>query len=178
KGLETIADPAPPGVPQAVLRWPSHRERRGNIYAAAVSPDAKGQYIAIGGLGIRNTQLAVLDRYTGAITNAVPYLSLDPKLGSVSIWAMAFSPSGEQVACGTGGGSVWVWDWKNGKKPILVGQHSGPEGQDYNYVRFVAYQKNQLISADEHGAVYRWNLGQKNQNGRSKIFAFSNLDKP
>src|SRR5947209_493340 len=30
QGLEPISDPAPAGVPQAVLRWPSHRERRGN----------------------------------------------------------------------------------------------------------------------------------------------------
>src|SRR5262249_2467216 len=81
KGLEAIADPAPAGVPQAVLRWTSHRERRGNIYAAAVSPDPENRFIAIGGVGIRNSQLAVLDRFSGQIKNAVPYLSEVQALG-------------------------------------------------------------------------------------------------
>jgi WD40 repeat protein len=177
KGLEIIPDPAPEGVPQPGLRWTSHRERRGNVYAAAVSPDAKNQFIAIGGAGIRNSQFAVLDRYSGEIKSAVPYLSLDPKLGLVSIWAVAFSPSGDQVACGTGRGGVWVWDWKNGKKPLLVGQHA-PRADEYNFVRFLVFEKDRLISADEHGGVYRWDPSQPKQNGNSKVLSFSNQDKP
>ena len=176
KGLEIIPDPAPAGVPKAVLRWTSHRERRGNIYAAAVSPDAK--YIAIGGMGIRNSQLAVLDRFTGEIKNALPYLSDNPKLGGQSIWSMAFSPSGDQVACGTGGGAVFVWDWKNGKTPVLVGQHANQPDREFNYVRFVDYDNGNLVSADEQGGVYRWKLGQSNQNGTARIFTYSNHDKP
>jgi WD40 repeat protein len=178
QGLETIPDPAPPGSPQPVLRWASYRERRGNIYAAAVSPDANGRYLVVGGLGVTNSQFAVLDRYSGEIVNAVRSLSTAPKLGSVSIWSVAFSPSGDQVACGTGGGSVWVWDWrKEDAKPVQVGQHDNPRGGDYNYVRFLTYQKNQLVSADENGGVYRWSLGTKNPTKGGKIFAFTNQEK-
>jgi WD40 repeat protein len=176
QGLEFIPDPPPEGVPQPVLRWTSYRERRGNIYAAALSPDAK--YIAIGGMGISSSQFAVLDRYTGQIVNAVPYLSRDPKLGSGSIWAIAFSPSGDQVACGTGTGSVWVWDWKKGAQPVLVGQHASPKGSDFNYVRFLTYHEKQLVSADEHGGVYRWDLANPKASGTGKIWTFSNIDKP
>ncbi len=178
RGLEPLREPIAADVPQPVLRWTSHRERRGNIYAAAVSPEPKGQYIAVGGLGIRNSQLAVLDRFSGEIKNAVPYLSLDPKQGSVSIWSIVFSPSGDQVACGTGGGSVWTWDWKTSKPPVLVGQHAGPVGLDYNYVRFVAYEGNRLLSADEHGGVYRWDLEKVNSAVASRIANYSNNDDP
>jgi WD40 repeat protein len=177
QGLAAIVDPAPAGSPQPILRWPSHRERYGNIYAAAVSPDPMGQYIVVGGLGLRPSQLAVVDRYSGEISNAVSYLSLEPKLGSVSIWSVAFSPTGEQVACGTGGGAVWVWDWKTSKKPVQIGQHENPPGLDYNYVRFLVYQKDHLISADEHGSVYRWSLGQSGKTSGARIFAFSNQEK-
>lgn len=190
KGLETIPDPPPDPdkVPQGVLRWTSHRERRGNIYAAAVSPDAKGQYIAIGGTGIRNSQFAVLDRFTGQIVKAVPYISMDPKydkrpkLGLVSIWSVAFSPLGDQVACGTGSGAVWMWDWKTTKAPVLVGEHElvKDAGQEleFNYVRFVAYHDKHLISADEHGRVYRWELSPTGSGSRTQIATFSNAEYP
>lgn len=178
KGLEPIADPAPDGIPQPVLRWSNLRERRGNIYAAAVSPDPKGKYIAFGGTGIRTSQFVVLDRFTGETKQAVPTLSGNQS-GGFSIWSVAFSPNGDQVACGTDGGTVWVWDWKKGTQPILLGQHAPKKGDDgtnrtFNYVRFLNYEANQLVSADEQGGVYRWNLNGENKTETAKAFTFSN----
>src|SRR5262249_42296048 len=50
-----------------VLRWSVWREQRGAIYALAVSPDAEGRRVAVGGLGPYPTSAAVFDRRTGEI---------------------------------------------------------------------------------------------------------------
>ena len=92
KGLEQIVEPTAAGVPSRCAGR-AIANGGGNIYAAAVSPDAQGTHIAIGGTGIRNSQFAVLDRFTGQIKQAVPYLSAE-KAGGFSIWSVAFAPTG------------------------------------------------------------------------------------
>jgi WD40 repeat protein len=53
-----------PGEP-AALRWPVWREYRGAIYALAVSPDASR--CLVGGMGLNNSAVALLDREKGQV---------------------------------------------------------------------------------------------------------------
>ena len=52
-----------------VLRWPIWPEWRGHIHTMAISPDAEGRRVAIGGPGLRNSipSVAVLDRISGEV---------------------------------------------------------------------------------------------------------------
>ena len=68
-----------------MLRWLSHREFRGNIYATALSPNQRA--IAVAGVGVRTTQIAVIDRFTGEILHGLSYLD-QRSLGPVDgLWA-------------------------------------------------------------------------------------------
>src|SRR5262249_26291350 len=53
------------------LRWSVWGEKRGAIYALAVSPDPQGNRVAVGGLGMKNTAAAVIDRITGEVLHTV-----------------------------------------------------------------------------------------------------------
>src|SRR5262245_3991318 len=54
---------------QKLLRWSIWREQRGAIYALALSPD--GQRLALGGLGVRTSTVALLDRGSGNVRQVV-----------------------------------------------------------------------------------------------------------
>src|SRR5690606_10877157 len=47
------------------FRWAIHREQRGSIYSIALSPDAKQRLLAIGGFGLRNGSISLIDRTNG-----------------------------------------------------------------------------------------------------------------
>ncbi len=163
--LEKIEEPTGKNIPRPVLRWATYRERRGNIYAASLSPDQ--QFIAVGGLGVTNTQLAVLNRFSGKVAKALSHLSRERVEGYYAIWALAFSPAGDQVAVGTGSGSVWLWDLAS-NKPRYLGKHKPGQktvvvnGREvmvpqYHLVRALVWHgPNQLISVAENGQVVRW----------------------
>ena len=57
---------SPPGAP---LRWPVGRDRRGAIYALALSPDPGQRYAAVAGFGLADGAVAVLDRTTGRVVH-------------------------------------------------------------------------------------------------------------
>jgi hypothetical protein len=88
------------------LRWSSFREQRGSIYALALNKS--GDHVAITGFGRRDGAAAVLDR-SGEVLHGID-ASLLPPQGTVkvppSMWAIALSPSEEQVALGGEDGSV------------------------------------------------------------------------
>jgi len=159
--LTPIEENPPPGTPQGILRWPSFRERRGAIFASALSPDIQGKYLAIGGYGLRDSQLAVLERATGEIQQAVPYLKgADGKAKAGTIWSIAYSPNGKQVACGTHLGDVWTWDLDGTQTTRYLGTHPTPKGSD-NFVLALTYlSANRLVSVDEYGQVREWNPNQ------------------
>jgi WD40 repeat protein len=145
-----------------VLRWPSWREQRGAIFALALSPDKDNERIAIGGLGIRNGTVAVLDRKTKKILHlATP---VPPEGEQVnSIWSMDFAPDGKRVAFGDSHAGVWVWDFKT--EPRLLGRH-GEFKLRFNFVRSVHFfDNNTLVSAAEDGTLWRWDL-DRNPPGR------------
>ncbi|HYT94203.1 MAG TPA: hypothetical protein VEL76_36135 [Gemmataceae bacterium] len=148
------------------LRWRTWHENRGNIYAMALSP-GDSRKVAIGGQGMSSAggSVAVIDRLTGKIEHAF--------IGSVkvrqgTVWSMAFSPSGKQVAYGCQDGSVWVWDVEDGRKaePRRLGVQKVDEersakhlGGKLNYVYFLHYlDARTLVSVGWHGQVCRWNI--------------------
>src|SRR5262249_53664471 len=104
------------------LRWRTWHESRGNIYALALSPDKRQHLVAIGGQGMAPGSVAVLDRLSGKIVHA---FTGSKKIRHGTVWAMAFAPSGKQVAYGAQDGTVWVWDLRADKEaePRLVGRH-------------------------------------------------------
>lgn len=181
KSLQKIPEPAPTGTPLSVLRWPSFREMKGNIYALAFSPD--GNKVAVAGYGLRDSQTAVLDRFSGAIVHILPVL---PSETNVHIRSIAYSPNGKQVAIGAGDGSVWVWDLPNGNgkggngagAARLLGRHPKAyepkkDEQYFNWVYALAYLDNErLISADRHGSVLQWGAQQRNGQSGKEIFHF------
>jgi WD40 repeat protein len=150
-----------------VLRWPSWREQRGAIFALALSPDKDNARIAIGGLGIRNGTVAVLDRKSKKILHlATP---VPPEGEQVnSIWSMDFAPDGKRVAFGDSHGGVWLWNftfprgrlgWTWDFTPQRLGKHKS--NREYNFVRFVHFSDNNtLVSVAEDGSVTEWTLGR------------------
>ncbi|MFO0800056.1 MAG: caspase family protein [Gemmataceae bacterium] len=110
KGLDT--DPAR----ARVLRWRAWREQRGGIKAIAVSPD--GALVAVGGLGMRPSTVAVIDRDTGDLVG-LTWPKSRPGIDNFNaVTAVAFSPDGKRVGFGTADGSLWVWE------PSLLKEHA------------------------------------------------------
>jgi WD40 repeat protein len=155
-----------------ILRWTTWHEKRGNIYAMALSPDRDNRFVAIGGLGITTGAIAILDRLEGKIKHG---FSASTRHNHGTIWAMAFAPSGKQVAFGEQDGSVWVWDFDDAKspEPRLVGKHAG---NGLNFVRVVHYSADQqLISAAENGEVLQWQIPAHGQDASppTTLFRFA-----
>ena len=120
------------------LRWPTWREQRGSIYAMAISPD--GKFVAVGGLGMLDSAVAVIDRETKKIVHFA-----DLRRGEENLYAvmsLAFSPDGTQLAAGTGSGAVCVWNFRD--PPEVVGRHKNDEGT-FNRVRAIWFETNDKI---------------------------------
>ncbi|MEO2091347.1 MAG: WD40 repeat domain-containing protein, partial [Gemmataceae bacterium] len=114
------------------LRWPAWREGRGGIKAIAISPD--GKRIAVGGVGLITSAVAILER--GGTEGKVAALTW-PKVKDGgrhfdAVTAIAFDPAGKRVAFGTADGSLWVWtpaiqaedkDGRTWSAPVLAGRH-------------------------------------------------------
>src|SRR5262249_20039861 len=76
-----------------------------------------------------------------------------------SVRAIAFAPAGEEVAYGTGDGSVWLWDLKD-KGSRKVGRHVPPRGA-INRVRLVHFRSaKRLLSVAESGEGSEGDLEQ------------------
>ncbi|MBV9124778.1 MAG: WD40 repeat domain-containing protein, partial [Planctomycetes bacterium] len=139
------------------LRWSIFRESRGAIYALALSPDREARYVVAGGHGLRNSSVAVLDRFTGDVKHG----GTPPT--SATVWSLAFAPSGDQVAIGCDDGSVWLWDLnRKGKDGFRrLGKHPGAEG--FDYVRLVQFRdEGQVLSVAEDGQVVEWDARRTN----------------
>jgi WD40 repeat protein len=160
----TSLDPEPP------LRWNSWREEHGAIYALALSPDPEASQVVIGGCGLRSGSLAVLDRKTGAVKHELT----DFKNASINntTWSLAFSPSGNEVACGRDDGSVWLWNLHGGPNDFrLLGRQTSKSG--INYVRLVAFVgSREVISVSRDGRVCRWDTAETNVPPR-QVFHFN-----
>jgi WD40 repeat protein len=154
----------PSGLP--LLRWSSFRETRGNIYALALSPDDGQRYVAVagssrygGGWGV-----AVLERKTGKVKYALKPGAYDKAASSGSVWSLAFSPSGTQLAFGTHAGDVWLWDFQRpGAAARLLGRHGATRADGraaaYNFVRLVAFlDEERLVSVAAGGELRRWDV--------------------
>ncbi|MBL8799284.1 MAG: hypothetical protein JNM56_35690 [Planctomycetia bacterium] len=143
-----------------VLRWSIFREKRGNIYALALSPDDR--HVAVGGFGVRGAHTpALLDRVTGDVKKALVDLQPTP----YAVWALAFSPSGKRVAFGKGDGQIGVWEL-NAESPkdlIRLGKHQRKDGKPDNKVRLVTFiDENHLLSVAEDGLLLEWDVTRPN----------------
>jgi WD40 repeat protein len=140
------------------LRWPVFREHRGNIFAMAVSTK-KNHLVAVGGWGVRDGSVAVLDRMTNQVAHGLTQQQLEPGNVTHTIWAITFSPSGDKVAYGTDRGSIWLWDLASGKKNDVkfVGRHAARAGKLLNKVKFLHFDnEDQLLSVAQDGHVLQW----------------------
>jgi WD40 repeat protein len=140
--------------PDRVLRWSVWRQNRGAIYAMALSPGPDQRFVAVGGLGMSNGTVAVLDRTTGEVVHAITKPPSD-----ATVWAMAFSPTGREVIFGGSDGAIWLWRL-SGKPNDLskLGQHAPASGANGNCARCLTFTPDgKLVSAAEHGPVLRWN---------------------
>src|SRR5262249_43713352 len=88
-----------------------------------------------------------------------------------TVWAIAFAPSGKQVAYGAEDGSVWVWDLGGKAAPRRLGFH---DGEGLNYVRLVKYTGDgQLLTVAENGQAVRWqNFGAGEKPVKKELFRF------
>src|SRR5262245_27386025 len=122
-----------------VLRWSVWGEKRGAIYALAVSPDPQGKRVAVGGLGMKNTAAAVIDRITGEVLHTVYATDKELRFGSVR--AIAFSPRGDRVAFGSADGSIWLWRPEAKEESWLtrLGRHEPIPGAEFNFIRLVRF---------------------------------------
>ncbi len=137
------------------LRWPIFREQRGGIYAFDFSPDAKR--LVVGGQGMLNGYLAVINRGTGDIEQA---LTKPPSQDVV--WSIAWPPPGRYVVYGTGSGGVYRWDLSRRAKSSVLFAGSG--GTKSNRVRLVAFlDERRFISVAQDGIVREWDVTNTNE---------------
>ena len=154
-----------------VLRWPSWGERRGGIKQLAVSPD--GTRVAVGGLGLITSGVAVLNRGESQPDLSVVEAYGWPKGGDYgTVTAVAFDAKGERVAFGTPDGSLWVRTPKAGEPaeksaPSLAGKHAAAEGEQAKLVlptrpRLVYFAAaDKLVSVSMSGEVVECDLTAK-----------------
>jgi WD40 repeat protein len=149
--------------PLEPLRWSVWGPKRGAIYALAISPDPEGRRVAIGGVGVKTTAAAVIDRQTGEIQTiyADDYFDAPKKGGFQAVRAIAFSPgAGERIAFGSEDGSVWLWrpNGEGKEKLRWVGRHSRVK-EELNRIRLLHFLNDgTLLSVAENGEVCRWDL--------------------
>ncbi len=134
------------------LRWATYREQRGSIYAMAL--DRQAGRVAVAGYGVRQGSVAVLDR-DGNVKHGVDAAATGP-LAPVTVWAMAFAPSGRRLVYGGGDGSVWAWEPGAGK-PLRLGVHPGRDGGTFNPVRLVVFTgENEVLTVAADGWACGW----------------------
>jgi WD40 repeat protein len=150
------------------LRWGIYREQRGSIYALTTfrGPDKKLK-VAIGGWGREPGQIAVIDFDTGAVNHV-----LEPQIGNkLAVWSLAASPAGDQVAWGTGDGTVWVWQPGEKMAAPLGGLPPGKR-EPLNRAHFVTYVgERRLVSSTHDGRVVEWDTLRPHDKPR-ELFAF------
>lgn len=89
------------------LRWNVFRERRGGIYALALSPDET--HVAVGGYGRLDADVALIDRTSGKIAAALSAGNHPDYQVAATVWSLAYHPDADRVAVGLEDGSVFVW---------------------------------------------------------------------
>jgi WD40 repeat protein len=141
------------------LRWSIWREMRGAIYAMAVSRD--GNRVAVGGYGMRDSTVAVIDRRTGGVLGmTLAQGTEEESFGSVM--AVAFDAGDERLVYGTADGTLWLWKPSAGRISYRLGRHEPRGNKEFNRVRLLRFLDNDhLLSVAQSGEVLRWDLSQK-----------------
>jgi WD40 repeat protein len=147
---------------QRDLRWASWQEKRGHIFALALSPDKEQRWAALAGDGMNAGAVAVLDRRDGSIAHGILG---KPEFNTRKVWSMGIAPDSKSIAFGTDDGHVCVWQLEP-KAPLprkLTGRHdmAGPDGKALysNRVRLLEYlSATELLSVSENGQVLVWDL--------------------
>jgi WD40 repeat protein len=138
----------------AVLRWHIYREQRGGIHALALSPD--NRWVAIGGKGLKDGLIAVLNRDTGKID----YVMENPRVLQAT-WAITYSPDGKYIVFGTENGLLYRWNYRAEKAPVVFSQSGA--GAQINRIRLIRFTNDrQFISVDRQGAVQKWDVFDTN----------------
>lgn len=133
-------------IPLEPLRWSVWRQMRGVIYTMALSPDESK--VAMAGCGVANGSISVVDRATGKIVSGL--VKEECKIRG-TVWVIAFSPSGEQIAVGDEHGDVWIWQRE--KQPTVL-RKLGSHGSTVRYFRFDG--EDRLTSIASNGPAIEW----------------------
>ncbi len=147
-----------------ILRWPTFRESRGNIYAMAMSRDESRVVVAGQGRVVHGFDAAVLDRQSGAPLHLLKTTDADVAGGKEiyrrDVWAVAWSPREDRVALGTKTGGVWLWSLAD-NRARLVGVHPVEAGsaRTDQTIRFLGFDgEDHLLSIAGTGTMRRWDL--------------------
>src|SRR5262245_2235706 len=133
------------------LRWPAWREQRGALYAMDISPD--GKLVAVGGVGLLDSTVAVIDRESEKIVHFVDLRRTKENL--YAVMALAFSPDGKQLAAGMGSGAVCIWNFRD--PPEIIGRHKPNNNGLFNRVRALMIDNEGVVhSVSQSGIVETW----------------------
>lgn len=132
------------------LRWATWREQRGTIYAMALSPDRENQFVAIGGFGLKTGTVAVIDRKTKEVVNAI-----SQPTSTAVVTSIAFSRSGKRIAYGDESGVVWLWDHQDKERTsaVRIGAHQSTPGNRVREIWFV--DEDHILSVARDGTLIR-----------------------
>jgi WD40 repeat protein len=126
------------------------RQMEGQSNAFHVATSADGTLIATGG-DPQNSTVRLRDAASGSLIWAAP-----PGRDLVS--SLAFSPNGTQLASGTRGNLVQVWDTRSGQ---LLSELAGPSGKLLDVFWRLYWLDDSTLLAGGSNAVYWWNIPAK-----------------
>jgi len=144
-----------------IFRWAIYREQRGTVHAQALSHDAAQKYVAIGGFGLRNGAISVIDRGTGQV---VAGLTAPSQPGVIT--ALAFTTAGDHIIFGTEYGVVNLWNWRQPGNIIkTLGQHPA---QGTNRIQAIVLPApDTAVTVAEDGTLNRWNVQRPETPGQA-----------
>ncbi|HKI32999.1 MAG TPA: hypothetical protein VKA46_14200 [Gemmataceae bacterium] len=155
------------------LRWGIYREQRGSIYTMTTFRDSEKKLkVVVAGWGRVLGQVAILDFETGHLDKVLPAEAVNEN--SFTVWSLAASPGGEQIAWGGHDGTVWVWHPATGKATALGGPLASWEERYKagNRVHFLTYlDERHLVSCARDGRVLEWDTSRPEQKPR-RLFEF------
>jgi len=149
-----------------VLRWPTLREKRGAIYATALSPDRK--HVAVAGDGRVKSALAVIDRTASTDSGEFPILRYCPTPAVTEVWQLTYTPDGQRILCGNEDGSIWLWDLRKRNPNRVHCLLPPPPKPMKNQVKLLAFlDRERFLSLAEDGILREWKLSglDANDNG-------------
>ncbi|MFO0878728.1 MAG: caspase family protein [Gemmataceae bacterium] len=147
------------------LRWPTYREQRGCIFAAALSPNDAGKRMAVAGFGVKTGLITVLNRHTGDILH-----TLEKPLSTQVTTALTWSPDGKYVVFGSADGELFRWEPATGS--TSPERFAGPAPEP-NRVRLVAFvDAHHFLAVMTDGKIWRRDVREPRSASATPLASF------